>query len=75
MSGKIALLKRALYGIKQQSGRQWASLLLDTVAGHGMEQSNADPCVFRMTREGKIELGFGSACTVDDLIVAGTTVV
>ena len=67
MSGKIIRLNRSLYGLKQ-SGRQWAGLLVETVVEFGMEQSRADPCVFRMVMDGKVELIM--AVHVDDIVIA-----
>ena len=67
MSGEVVLLQRAVYGLRQ-AGRQWSlrlsRVLLQTT---GMEQSKADPCVFRMVMDGEITL---IVCVrVDDLAV------
>ena len=47
MSGEVVLLQRAVYGLRQ-AGRQWSlrlsGVLLQKI---GMEQSKADPRVFR----------------------------
>ena len=64
MSGKIVRLNRPLYG-QEQSGRQWAGLLVETVVEHVMEQCRTDPCVFRMVVDGKVKLIM--AVHVDDM--------
>ena len=69
MSGKIVRLNRSPYGL-DQSGRQWAGLLVQTVVEYGMEQCRADPCVFRMVVDGKVELIM--AVHVDDIVIAGS---
>ena len=69
MSGKIVRLNRSLYGLNQ-SGRQWAGLLVETVVKFIIEQSRIDPCVFRMVVDGKVELIM--AVHVDDIVVAGS---
>ena len=71
MSVKIVRLNRSLYGLNQ-SGRQWAGLLVETVVEFGMEQSRTDPCVFRMVVDGKVELIM--AVHVDDIVIAGSDV-
>ena len=72
LSGKYVDLEKALYGLKQ-SGLLWSDLLVDKlVSVHGMEQCMADPCVFRLIREGKLVLFL--AVHVDDMAVAGTRV-
>ena len=47
MGGEVVVLQRAVYGLRQAS-RQWnlrlSRVLLQKI---GMEQSKADPCVFR----------------------------
>ena len=67
MSGEVVLLQRAVYGFPQ-AGRQWSlrlsRVLLQTT---GMEQSKADPCVFRKVVDGEVTL---IVCVhVDDLAV------
>ena len=56
MSGEIILLQRAVYGLRQV-GRQWSlrlsRVLLQKV---GMDQSKADPCVFRKVVDGEVTL-------------------
>ena len=67
MSGEVVLLQRAVYGLRQ-AGRQW-SLRLSRVLPQkiGMEQSEADPCVFRKVMDGEVTL---IVCVhVDDLAV------
>ena len=53
-----------------QSGRQWAGLLLETMAGYDMEQFKTDPCEFSMLVDGKVELIM--AVHVDDIMIAGS---
>ena len=67
MSGEVLLLQRALYGLRQ-AGRRW-SLWLSRVLLQktGMEQSKANPCVFRKVVDGEAAL---IGCVhVDDLAV------
>ena len=67
MSGEVVLLQRAVYGLRQ-AGRQW-SLRLNRVLlqKNGMEQSKADPCVFRKVVDEEVTL---IVCAhVDDLAV------
>ena len=53
LSGNFVRLEKALYGLRQ-SGLLWNDLLVvKLVTMHGMEQCKTDPCVFRLTREGK----------------------
>ena len=46
-SGKVVMLNRGLYGLKQ-AGREWSSLLSSTLIKLGFEHCMADPCVFRL---------------------------
>ena len=55
MSENIISFNRSLHDLKQ-SGRQWVRLLVEAVVEFGMEQSRADPCVFRAVVDGKVEL-------------------
>ena len=67
MSGEVVLLQRAAYGLLR-AGRQ-SSLRLSRVLLHkiGMEQSKADPCVFRTVVDEEVAL---IVCVhVDDLAV------
>ena len=62
-------LDRALYGIKQ-TRRQWSAVFCQTsVDEHGMEQSRADPCVYRKVVEGLVKLIL--VVHVDDILVSG----
>ena len=71
-SGKYVNLEKALYGLKQR-GLLWNDLLVDKlVSVHGKGQCMADPCVFRLIREGKLVLIL--AVDIDDMAVAGTRV-
>ena len=69
MSGTIVRLNRSLYGLNQ-SGRQWAGLLVYTVVEYGVEQCRSDPCVFRMVVDGKVELIV--AVHVDGIVIVGS---
>ena len=67
MRGEVVLLQRGVYGLRQ-AGRQW-SLRLSRVLLQkiGMEQSKADPCVFRKVVDEEVTL---IVCVhVDDLAV------
>ena len=67
MSGEAVLLQRAVYGLRQ-AGRQWRLRLSRVLLQKtGMEQSKADPCVFRKVVDGEVTL---IVCVhVDDLAV------
>ena len=69
MPGKIVRLNRSLHGLNQ-SGRQWAGILIETVVEYGVEQCSTDPCVFRMVVDGHVELIM--AIHVDDIVIAGS---
>ena len=69
MPGNIVRLNRSLCGLNQ-SGRQRAGLLVDTVVEYDMEQCRTDPCVFRMLVDGKAKLIM--AVHVDDIVIAGS---
>ena len=69
MSGDIVRLNRSPYGLNQ-SGRQWAGFLVETVVDHGMEQCRTYPCVFRMVVDGKVELIM--VVHVHDVVIAGS---
>ena len=69
ISGNIVRLDMSLYGLNQ-SGRQLAGLLVETMVGYGMEQCRPDLCVFRMIVDGKVELIM--AVHVDDIVIAGS---
>ena len=69
MSDKIVRLNRSLY-VLQQSERQWAGLLVETVVEYSMEQCRTDPCVFRMVVDGKV--GLIMAVHVDVIVIAGS---
>ena len=68
MSKKIVRLNRSTY-VLNQSGRQWAGLLIENVVEYGMEQCRTDKRVFRMVVDGKVELIV--AVHVDDGVIAG----
>ena len=53
-SGKVMKLKKTVYGLKQ-AGRRWAMHLGDVILRKiRMEQCKADPCVFRLIRDGVV---------------------
>ena len=70
-SGKVVKLNKSVYGLKQ-AGRRWAMHLGDVIVRKielRMEQCKADPCVFRLIRDGVVVM---IACVhVDDITVAG----
>ena len=68
-SGKVVKLNKSVYGLKQ-AGRRWAMHLGDVVVRKvGMEHCKADPCVFRLIRDGVVVM---IVCVhVDDITVAG----
>ena len=68
-AGKVVKLDRAPYRINQ-AGRQQSAVLCQTLEDeHGMEQCRADPCVYRKTVEGVVELIL--VVHVDDILVSG----
>ena len=68
-SGKVVKLNKSVYGLKQAC-RRWAMHLGDVIVRKvGMEQCKADPCVFRLIRDGVVVM---IVCIhVDDITVAG----
>ena len=68
-SGKVVKLNKSVYGLKQ-AGRGWAMHLGDVIVPKiGMERCKADPCVFRLIRDGVVIM---IVCVhVDDITVAG----
>ena len=69
LSGRIVRLLKCQYGLKQ-AGREWHLLLVKwLVEVMGMEQSKAEPCIFRKMINGKVTLMIG--VHVDDIIVSG----
>ena len=68
-SGKVVKLNISVYGLKQ-AGRHEAMHLGDVIVRIiGMEQCKADPCVFRLVRDGVVVM---IVCVhVDDITVAG----
>ena len=68
MSGEVVLLQRAVYGLRQ-AGRQWrfrlSRVLLQKI---GVEQSKADPYVFRKVVDREVTLIL--CVDVDDLLIA-----
>ena len=53
-SGKVVKLNKSVYGLKQADCR-WSMHLGDVIVRKiGMEQCKADPCVFRMIRNGVV---------------------
>ena len=68
-SSKEVKLNKSVYGL-EQAGRRWAMHLGDVIVRKiGMEQCKADPCVFRLIRDGVLVM---IVCVhVDDITVAG----
>ena len=53
-SGKVVKHDKSVYGLKE-AGRRWAMHLGDVIVRKiGMEQCKADPCVFRLIRDGVV---------------------
>ena len=68
-SGKVVKLDKSVYGLKQ-NGRRWAMHLGDVIVRKiGMEQCKADPCIFRLIRDGVVVMIV--RVHVDDIAVAG----
>ena len=67
--GKVVKLNKSVYGLKQ-AGCRWAMHLGDVIVRKvGMEQCEADPCVFRLIRNGVVVM---IVCVhLDDITVAG----
>ena len=54
LNNKVVKLNKSVYGLKQ-AGCRWAMHLDDAfVCKIGMEQCKADPCVFRLLRNGVV---------------------
>ena len=68
-SGKVVKLNKSVYS-RKQACRRWAMHLGDVIVRKiGMEQCKADPCVFRLIRDGVVVM---IVCVhVDDITVAG----
>lgn len=67
-TGRVCLLKRSLYGLKQAS-RCWNSKFTSFLKYFGLKESKADPCVFIGNKDGnKIYL----AIYIDDGLVAAS---
>ena len=69
MSGKVVLLNKVLYALKQ-SGRSWCKPLSSTLAECGFEQCLVDPCVFRLMLNGAVVAML--VVHVDDIKIAAT---
>ena len=71
LTGKVVLLNKAVYGLKQ-AGRQWNLKLVKTFTDEmGLDQSKSVPCLFKMMRGDRVVLI--TAVHVDDMIVAAET--
>ena len=68
-SGKVVILNKAFYGLKQ-SGRARYQLLSSTVVECGFEQCFVDPCVFRLMVAGYVVAMMDF--DVDDIKIAAT---
>ena len=66
--GKVVKLNKSVYGLNQV-GRSWAMHLGDVIVRKiGMEQCKADPCVFRLIRDGIVVI---IVCVhVDDITIS-----
>ena len=69
LSGKVVLLHKSLYGLKQAS-RTWNKLLVSRLKGYGFEQCKADPCIFRLMDEESDSVRMMLAAHVDDMVLA-----
>ncbi|CAM9924071.1 unnamed protein product, partial [Choristocarpus tenellus] len=65
--GAVGLLKTSLYGIVQAS-RNWNFLLVEALLELGLEQSEVDPCLFRMIVDGETVMIM--IVHVDDMLMA-----
>ena len=70
-SGKVVLLNRSLYGLKQ-SARTWLDLLISTLQASGFEQSMSEPYLLRLKDPKSKKIRMILAVQVDDMIVAGS---
>ena len=68
LAGKVFRLQRALYGLRQ-AGREWFFKFRDTMTLLGYEQSLADPGLYILRKNGKIDVIL--LVYVDDIIAAG----
>uniref|UniRef100_A0A5S6Q7L0 Integrase catalytic domain-containing protein n=1 Tax=Trichuris muris TaxID=70415 RepID=A0A5S6Q7L0_TRIMR len=67
-SGRVCKLQRSLYGLKQ-APRCWNNRFKEFIRMQGLEQSNADPCLFaRIQKDRKLII----VIYVDDGLDAGT---
>lgn len=70
--GKVCLLKKSLYGLKQSS-RQWYLTFNDYILKIGFEMSKYDNCVFIKKKNGSVVAYL--LLYVDDMLVSAATVV
>ena len=56
MSGEVVQLQRAVYGLRQAGRHRSLQLCRVPLQKTGMEQSKADPCVFRKVVDGEVTL-------------------
>ena len=62
-SGKVVKLNDLVYGLKQ-AGRRWAMHLGDVIFRKiEMEQCKADPCVFRLIKDGVPGSSYDCLCS------------
>ena len=71
LSGKVVLLNKSLYGLKQ-AARSWFDLLVSTLKSNGFEQCKSEPCVLRLL-DSNSKVRMILAVHVDDMIVAGNS--
>ena len=72
LSGKIVLLNKSLYGLKQAT-RSWFDLLVSTLKSIGFEQCKSEPCVLRLFDSKSKKVRMILAVHVDDMVVAGNS--
>ena len=64
-NGKVCLLQKSLYGLRQ-AGRRWFERLRESLCQMGLGVSEADPCLFHLKRNGRVII---VTVYVDDILV------
>ena len=69
--GKVCLLKKSIYGLKQAS-RQWFAKLVSELISQGFKQSKNDYSLFTKDQNGSFTI---AAVYVDDIILTGNNLI
>ncbi|CAM8948876.1 unnamed protein product [Rhodiola kirilowii] len=67
--GKVCRLHKSIYGLKQAS-RQWFSCFTDALTEYGFKQSDSNPSLFTLKKDGTFTI---LLMYVDDVVLTGTS--